>query len=162
MIKIINVTKDELQQCANILINIYNNNSLSEGWTEKSALNICEFYFKLQPDLFFVAKDSSQCAGKVLGFTFSFIKPWADGNQLMAEELAVLGKFRKQGIASKLLKALVKTAVEKYKITAVNGTTYNSETEMPFMWYKKIGFTKVKDLYLIEAEPNNVLDKIKN
>ena len=39
-------------------------------------------YFKLNPDLFFVAKNIDE----VVGFTFSYIKPWADGNQLMAED----------------------------------------------------------------------------
>ena len=74
-----------------------------------------EFYFKLNSDLFLVAKNEDE----VVGFTFSYIKPWADGNQLMIEELSVKESYRKQKIASKLLKTLVETAKCKYNITCV-------------------------------------------
>ena len=77
MIEIKLAEKQDLVQCAEILREIYNNNELSEGWTEESSNAICEFYFKLNPDLFFVAKNDT---GDVAGFTFSYIKPWADGN----------------------------------------------------------------------------------
>ena len=157
MIEIKPVEKSDLPECAKILMNIYNNNILSEGWTKESANAICEFYFKLQPDLFFVAKNRE---GGVVGFTFSFIKPWANGNQLMAEELSVDEKYRKQKVATKLLKRLVLTAKEKYNITTVNGTTYNSQNEMPYSWYKRIGFSKVNDLYLVEANPDDILKNI--
>ena len=82
-IQIENASKNDLRACAEILKSIYNSNILSEGWTDESALNICKFYFKLQPDLFFVAKADK----KVVGFSFSYIKPWADGNHLMVEEI---------------------------------------------------------------------------
>ena len=98
MIEIKLAEKQDLAQCAEILREIYNNNVLSEGWTEESSNAICEFYFKLNPDLFFVAKDKM---GWVVGFTFSYIKPWADGNQLMAEELSVKEGYRNLKIASK-------------------------------------------------------------
>ena len=156
MVQIRLANEEDLKQCANILMTIYNSNVLNEGWTEESAFNICKFYHTLQSDLFFVAKDND----KVVGFTFSYIKPWAKGNQLMAEELSVLESYRKQKIASKLLKSIVSTAKEKYNIVSVCGTTYNSENEMPFSWYKRIGFEKIEDLYLIEASSDNILSKL--
>ena len=78
----------------------------------------------------------------------------------MLEELSVKENFRNQKIASKLLKNLVLVAKDKYNITCVNGTTYNSENDMPYCWYKRIGFKKVEDLYLIESNPNDILNKI--
>ncbi|MBQ8424473.1 MAG: GNAT family N-acetyltransferase [Clostridia bacterium] len=157
MIEIKLAEKNDLSQCAEILRDIYNNNVLSEGWTIESSNSICEFYFKLNPDLFFVAKNEDE----VVGFTFSYIKPWANGNQLMAEELSVKESYRKQKIASKLLKTLVETAKQKYNITCVNGTTYNGENKMPYSWYERIGFRKVEDLFLIESNPNDIINKIK-
>jgi len=147
---------EDLSQCANILMNIYNSNVLNEGWNKETSFNICKFYYTLQPDLFYVAKDND----KVVGFTFSYIKPWAKGNQLMVEELSVLEDYRKQKIASKLLKKLITTAKEKYNIITVCGTTYNSEQEMPFSWYKRIGFEKIEDLYLIEANVDEIISKL--
>ncbi len=157
MIKYELAHKNDLPQCAEILKDIYNNNLLSEGWTFESSNAICEFYFKLNPDLFFVAKNQDE----VVGFTFSYIKPWADGNQLMAEELSVKESYRKQGIASKLLKSVVETAKQNYNITCVNGTTYNGANKMPYSWYERIGFKKVEDLFLIEGNPDDIIKSIK-
>ena len=149
--------KKHMSHCAKILMDIYNNNVLNEGWTEESSNDICNFYFKLNPDLFFVAIVEN----KIVGFTFSYIKPWADGNQLMIEEIAVDEKFRKQGIATKLLKTLITTAKSKYSVVCVNGTTYNGENGMPFSWYERIGFQKVEDLFLIEGTTDNIIKFLK-
>lgn len=157
MIEIKLAQKNDLSQCAEILRDIYNNNVLNEGWTIESSNAICEFYFRLNPDLFFVAKKEDE----VVGFTFSFVKPWADGNQLMVEELSVKQSYRNQKIASKLLKTLVKSAKQKYNITCVNGTTYNGENKMPYSWYERIGFKKVEDLFLIESNPDDIIKSIK-
>lgn len=148
---------DDLSHCAEILKEIYNNNVLNEGWTDESSNAIVNFYFKLNPDLFFVAKNNTQ----VVGFTFSYIKPWADGNQLMIEELSVKEDFRRMGIASQLLTKLIKTAKDKYNITCVNGTTYYGENKMPYSWYERIEFKKVEDLFLIEGNPDEILNKLK-
>ena len=31
---------------------------------------------------------------------------------------------------------------------------------MPYSWYERIGFKKVEDLFLIEADPNDILKHI--
>lgn len=146
------VNKDELFECAAILREIYNSNILSEGWTEKSSLAICEFYYKMQPDLFFVAKRE----GKVVGFTFSYIKPWADGNHLMVEEISVDPNYRKYGTALKLISKVLAAATKKYNITKIEGTTYEDETGAPFKIYKRLGFKKIDDLFLIECDASKL------
>ncbi|MBQ2864104.1 MAG: GNAT family N-acetyltransferase [Clostridia bacterium] len=151
--EIVKASKADLVGCAKILKDIYNSNVLSEGWTDASSLAICEFYFKLQPDLFYVAKKE----GKVVGFTFSYIKPWADGNHLMVEEISVDPNFRKTGTAIKLISKVFETAIKKYKISKVDGTTYEDETGAPFKLYKKIGFKKVNDLFLIECDASKLI-----
>jgi ribosomal protein S18 acetylase RimI-like enzyme len=157
MVEIRLAQKEDLKSCAEILKEIYNNNVLNEGWTTESSNAICEFYFKMQPDLFFVAKGQNK---EVVGFTFSYIKPWADGNQLMIEEISVKEEFRKQKIATELLKKLIQTAKSKYNITLVNGTTYFGENKMPYSWYERIGFNKVDDLFLIEGESDEILQNL--
>ena len=156
MIKIELAKKKDLKECAKILMEIYNNNVLNEGWTDESSYAICEFYFKMQPELFLVAK----VANEVAGFTFSYIKPWADGNQLMIEEISVKEEYRKQKIATSLLKTLIQKAKDKYNVTCANGTTYLGENDMPFSWYKRIGFKKVDDLFLIEGKTDEVLNNL--
>ena len=51
--------REDLKSCAKILREIYNSNVLNEGWTEESSNKVCEFFFKLNPDLFFVAKNQT-------------------------------------------------------------------------------------------------------
>lgn len=157
MIEFTMAKKKDLILCAEILRNIYNNNVLNEGWTVESSISICEFYFKLQPDLFFVAKNNDE----VVGFTFCFIKPWADGNQLMIEELSVKENYRKQKIGKTLLKKLIVEAKQKYNITCINGITYDGDNDMPYSWYKRIGFKKVDDLFLIAGNASEVIEAIK-
>lgn len=147
-------TTKDLSQCANILKSIYNSNILSEGWTDESSLAICKFYFKLQPDLFYVAKKN----GQVVGFSFSYIKPWADGHHLMVEEISVDPNFRKHGTALKLITQVFDTAIKKYNVSKIEGATYEDETGAPFKIYKKLGFKKIEDLFLIECDAK----KIKN
>lgn len=150
--EITKASKKDLTGCAKILKDIYNSNVLSEGWTDESSLAICDFYFKLQPDLFFIAKKE----GKVVGFTFSYIKPWADGNHLMVEEISVDPNYRKSGTAIKLISKVFETAINRYNISKVEGTTYEDENGAPFKIYKKIGFKKVNDLFLIECDANKL------
>lgn len=150
--EIVLATPTDIEGCAKILKDIYNSNVLSEGWTKQSSKAICEFYYNLQPDLFFVAKKE----GKVVGFSFSYIKPWADGNHLMVEEISVDPNFRKFGTALKLISNVFDVAIKKYNITKVEGTTYEDENGAPFKIYKKLGFKKVDDLFLIECDVNKI------
>lgn len=154
------VRKNELKECAKILRNIYNNNVLSEGWTETTSLNTCKFFFKQNRDLFFVAKNDK---GGVIGFTYGFIKPWAHGNMLMIEEISVDENHRKQGIAKSLMFAQISKAKEKYKITNIMGETYLDKNAkwIPFDWYKNIGFSKIDDLFLMDGETDTILSKLK-
>lgn len=157
-IKIMNAKHEDLGQCASILREIYNSNVLNEGWTEKSSNAICEFFFKLQPDLFYVAKHE----GGVIGFTFSYVKPWANGNQLMIEEVSVDRNYRKQKVATNLLKTLLREAKEKYNVVCVNGATYLGENDMPYKWYERINFKRVDDLFLIEGDTDDILNSLNN
>jgi len=78
----------------------------------------------------------------------------------MLEEIAVDKNFRKQGVATNLLKTLLQTAKNKYAVTCVNGTTYNGENEMPYSWYKRLKFEKISDLFLICGDVDQVLKRL--
>ena len=157
MIKIENAKQEYLKHCAKILMDIYNSNVLDEGWTVNSANEICQFYFNMQSDLFFVAKSDNE----IIGFTYCYIKPYPKGKALMIEELSVKEEFRKQGVGKQLLKTLVENAKLKYNVEFVNGATYNGECGMPYSWYERINFKKVEDLFLIQGTTDNILKSLK-
>ena len=80
----------------------------------------------------------------------------------MIEEISVDEKYRKNGVAKALLLKIVSEAKKKYDITKVNGATYYGDDDMPFAWYERIGFEKVEDLFLIEADAEQLISKLKD
>lgn len=150
------IAANEIEKCANILCQEYNNNILNEGWSLDNAIKLCEFYFNLQPDLFYVAKNNCE----VIGFVFAFIKPWSSGNCLMIEELCVMREHRKNGVAKKLLKYLLNTSIEMYDVRMAKGETYGLDDEMPYSWYKRIGLIRGDQTYIISGNPQVIISKI--
>lgn len=66
--------------------------------------------------------------------------------------------FRKFGTALKLITQVFDVAIKKYNVSKVEGTTYEDENGAPFKIYKKIGFKRIDDLFLIECD----IDKVKS
>lgn len=155
-IKICKAAKKDLPLVADLQTKVYNK-LLNEGWTKESAQNFIDYSYNNQPDLFFVAKEKD----KLKGYTFGYIKPWADGNHLMHEELVVDFDAQKQNIGTKLYKMLVDQAIKKYNVVQLEATTYYGENNMPMRWYEKLGLQK-EDLFLINGEPNKILEKLKH
>lgn len=155
--KIKNASVDDIFQCADIMLHEYNNNSLGEGWSKQRAVELCEFYYRLQPDLFWVAKIEDQ----VVGFTFALVKPWAKGYCFLLDEICVKSEYRRNGIANHLLKQTLNKAISEYDIRYIKAETYGEKDEMPFLWYDRLGFKKEQTTYLINGEPNNVIGSFK-
>ncbi len=70
----------------------------------------------------------------------------------MVEEISVDPKFRQGGTALKLISKIFSVAIKKYNVVKIEGTTYEDENGAPFKIYKKLGFKKVEDLFLIEGD----------
>lgn len=139
-------TKD-LQQCASLIVGIYNNNELHENWSPNNAFSFCLYFKKRYPDLFLVAK----AANVVLGFIIASVKPWATGNCLTIEEICVKNEYRQRGIAKSLLKQLLVHAKEHYNVHLLKGETYGDLKGMPLLWYSRIGFEKQESTFLISC-----------
>lgn len=153
-IEIINLKrKEDLTAFKDEFATWYNSGSLNEGWTSESALNLFNFYYEHFKDLIFVAYVYSTPAGII----FFEVKPWSNGNHLVNGELFVLNKYRKEGIASLLVKKELEYAIEKYKITDVEFLTYEDENGFPFSWYKKSGFKKDEQLFLVKASVEEII-----
>ena len=142
---------EDLLQCATIIMDIYNNNELQENWTVTSALAFCTHFQNSNPHLFLVAKKENE----VLGFIITSVKPWADGNHLFIEEISVKEEYRSKGIASRLLMSMISYAKQHYNVIYLNAETYGKTSQMPFSWYRKLGFQKTKDTYLINCSMEN-------
>jgi len=131
------ITKEEVEETGRVYKEVFGASSFNENWPVEKAVDFVTYLYRVQPDLFFVAK----LDGKIIGGIAGFIKPWLDGNHLADCELFVLPEFQKQGISKLLSKQQVQAAIEKYDITVVEFLTGN-ENEFPFTYYKRCGFEK--------------------
>jgi GNAT superfamily N-acetyltransferase len=156
MNKVITVEKAMLPRIAEIQKRIYAHFLDNEPWTDKTALAFIKYNYKLQPDLFFVLLRGEEIAG----YTFGRIKPWADGNHLICEELLIDFAHQGKGLSKHLGLKLVEEAVSKYNITTVEATTFDSYDGNPMKTYKKLGFKK-QHYFLIEAKAQKLLKTLK-
>ena len=154
-VKIRLMQKKDLPKLSKIYIDIYNNLQIGEHWTPASAEKMLNYWFERQPDLAFVAVDGKEVVGAVA----SAIKPWWDGNNLMDGEIFVTPDYQKKGVGKKLMRALFKKALKKYKVTMFDAFTYN-KTKFPLSWYKSIGFKENKELAMIYGNVKEILLKL--
>lgn len=146
---------DNINQVAQIYCQSFDSNYVNENWNLKSAKKLISFYFCIKSSILLVAEINK----KVVGGFAGLIKPWFDGNHLVDTELFVAKEHRKLGIGKLLLKEAITTAIDKYKISKVEGATF-SQKVFPMSWYKKIGFKKIDDLMLIEGNAKDILKKL--
>ena len=157
MISISNLKKHEdMAVIAGYYAEYYANSVLGEKWTKEKAIELFQYFYNQNKDLFFVAYDDD----KPVGVIMSVLKPWWDGNHLEDGEIFVLPSYQRNGIAKSLFKALLNHAIEKYNATTLEAHTYEDENGFPYNWYKRIGFTTVDDLKIISGDIKEIIKKM--
>lgn len=155
-IKIRIAEKEDLQQLAEVYNFTYKKFDIGEEWTVESSKKLLDYWFKRQPDLFFVAEDED----KIVGGFVTGVKPWWDGNHLVDGELFVHVDYQRKGIGTELFKIMYETALEKYSVTSFDTYTFK-KTEFPLSWYKSQGFVENQDWIMIEGNVQKMFDKLK-
>jgi len=145
--------KEEIPAVASVYSESFNQAGIGEEWTQEKAEEFMTWWFKHQPDLFFVAFYKEKLVGGIV----AGIKPWWDGQHLVDSELFVHPDFQKQGIGKELVKTLLQEAIRKYKIVEFEGLADKTH-EFPLSWYKKSGM-KETDLVHISGKPKEILKR---
>lgn len=148
--------KQDLNLIAKQYANYYNNSVLGETWTEEKVLEMFNYFYKNQKDLFFVAYINNRPGGVVM----TLLKPWCDGMHLEDGEIFVCEEYRKHGVAKKLFKKLFSVALEKYDVSAFEAHTYADENGFPYCWYQKLGFETIDDWKIISGDVKEVIKKL--
>ena len=156
MITIRPVQKNDLHALVEVYINAYNSLDIGEHWNNETALQLMQYLYNDQPDLFFVAHEDEQIVGAIA----ASVKPWWDGNHIVDGELFIDPAHQKKGIGSQLVKHLFTHALEKYQ--AISWDTFTHRVhEHPLKWYKSIGFTEIEEWTMITGDIKEVLNKLK-
>ena len=149
--------KSDLNILSEIYVEVYRVSDVGENWTKKTAYNLLNHLFNLQPDFCFVAEYKN----KIVGAFVAIIKPWSDGTHLVSEEIFVDPLYQKYGIGTELTKVMFKKAIEKYNVKIVEGITF-SKFKHPLSWYKSLGFREVKEWVVINGDIKRALKILQN
>lgn len=155
MINIRLASKNDLKEIAILNSNVYNKLKIGEEWNAEGSEKLMEFFYKFQPDLFFVAKYKNVLVGAIV----ALVKPWWDGNHLTDGEFIVDTKYQRLGIGSKLLKKLFTVSKRKYKAKSWDTYTHRVH-DHPLRWYKKIGFQETQNWVMISGKIDDVLPNL--
>ncbi len=155
MIKVRLATTSDLKSIALLNTRVYNELNIGEKRNTQGSTKLMDFFYKLQPDLFFVAEFNNILVGAII----ALIKPWWDGNHLIDGEFIVDTKYQRLGIGSKLLKTLFTEAKQKYGATSWDTYTHRIH-EHPLRWYKKIGFQEIQHWIMITGKIDEVLPNL--
>ncbi len=92
----------DINECANLLIDVYSEVPYNEKWELNNAISYLKRFLKIDPENCFVAIMNDKVAGALFAFSY----PWHSDNLISIQELFVTVSHRNCGIASKLLAQL--------------------------------------------------------
>lgn len=151
-------TEYDITPLADLYRSVYNAmDALGERWTKPAARKFISHFYRRQPDLFFVA----EVDGKIVGATVAGIQPWWDGNHLVEGEIFIDPACSDKTVEKKLLKRLLLTARNTYKVVAWD-TLMPIVGEHTFGEYKAIGFSEMPHVKAISADMNTMLARLED
>lgn len=128
---------------------------LGEKWNKETARKLIVYFYRRQPDLFFLAEH----AGVVVGAAVSAVQPWWDGNHLVEGEIFINSTYSDTSVSRKLLKALLSRAKQKYAVVAWD-TIMPTLKQHPLGAYRHIGFSKVDHWAPLSGDVDTILNHL--
>ena len=141
--KIRKMKKSDLRVCANFLAIAYTVSPFNEKWENDNAYKYLSHKFE------YCHKDSYVITDKnnILGFVLLNLGYWADGPQVMIEEIVIKPEYQHQGLGS-LLMEYVDSKLKKTKVKSVILWTHQDSSAYKF--HQKHGFSLSHDLVLMD------------
>lgn len=150
------VKEEQLKHLSEIYSEAFTGADPAKPWTQERALDLLTHFYKIQPDLFFVATEGDELVGAMV----VIIKPWREGNRCVEGELFVHPKYQKSGIGKKLFIKLLEEALSKYNADTFEAVTFAAK-EFPLMWYESMGLAPDKWAVLIKGKTREMLANLK-
>lgn len=119
-------------------------------WDTKTSRGYLERDYKYYPDYCYMALDDDS---KIMGAVFCMVDPYFKSKMLLVDSIQVKEKYRKRGVAKKLLL----TVFEKAKSEKFHGVHFlvDETLDFPRGWYEKLGFKK-SSWVEYEADMDNI------
>lgn len=157
-IKIRLIEESDIPKVAKIYANSFNKANIGENWGTENSEIFINYCYRRQPDLFFIALIQNRIVGGIV----AFVKPFqrVKGYDLVEMELFVDPESQDQGVATSLMKSLLKESIEKYKIDRFGGIA-NSAKDFPMKWYKTIGLNPTEWVY-VDGDAKEILAKLED
>lgn len=150
------VKKEDFEDLAVIYKNLYDNVDIGEDWSVWRALDLLNYWYNRQGDLFFVAEED----GKPVWAIMSGVKPRFDWLRLVDTELFVSSDYQGKHIGKDLMLYHLKNAKIKYNVKTIEYHTYGDESEFPQSWYNRIWLRKNDELIIMDGDVETVLKSI--
>lgn len=148
--------KEDIKYLAPIYKDLFDDPNIGESWSIEKATDLLNYLYNQQGDLFFVAEED----GKPVGAIASGIKSWFDGPRLFGTEIFVAREYQRKYIGTHLLLEHLKKAKIKYNVIDIEFHTFSVENQFPQTWYNRIGFKKDDELIVMNANVEEVLNKL--
>jgi len=144
--------RNEINQVAKLFVESYKKDSKTRRWEESLAEKYILMLYRICKDLCFVAVDND----KIVGVGLGLIMPEFNTQIVELKTLLVHPKYRRQKIASKLVRKICIKAENKYNIKEVEASIYTL-TNFPITWFESIGFRTKKHYEITRASITSVL-----
>lgn len=144
--------RNEINEVAKLFVESYKKDSKNKRWEETLAEKYILMIYRLSKDLCFVAIENEKIVGVVLGL----IIPEFNKEIVEIKTLLVHPKYRRQKIASKLVRKICIKAENKYNIENVEASM-DTLTNFPITWFESIGFRTRKHYEITRASIESVL-----
>lgn len=102
-------TKEDIDAIIDLFLEVMTGVPYNEKWNEETAKGELIEIFNNGKGFCFIANEN----GKNIGFIFSRIQPWEDGDHLIIEYVVVDPKARRKGVGTELFRETEKLARNK-------------------------------------------------
>ena len=144
--------RNEINEVAKLFVESHKKESKTKRWEEVLAEKYVLMQYRLSKDLCFVAVDNE----KIVGVCLALIVPEFNKEFLELKALLVHPKYRRQKIASRLVRKICIKAENKYNIKEVEASM-DTLINFPITWFESISFRTRKHFEVTRASIESVL-----
>lgn len=145
--------KKDINDVTKIIVDAFKKESKLKRWDIAIAEKYVNIIYRISKDVCFVATDKE----KIIGISLNEILPQCSVQILKLSMFVVEEKYRRNKIASRLIKKAIEKANKKYNIETVE-VGLETITNFPIMWFERLGFNKKENYEILRGKIKEVVN----